>query len=202
MNMDAIDILMNEHRHIERVMDVLERAVAHGRDGGAVSPVLFERAAHFLLTSVDGSHDAKEDEVFQALSTRGLPPGAGVLAALSGQHALGREMAEELREVARAVTRDEKEPEALYALAERYVRLHRGHTEVEEGRFFPLVRRLLPVELMERVRAKFARIEAAHGSLAEAADALELAFPLPAAPLPRRVSGGRAHPPWGGRGAP
>jgi hemerythrin-like domain-containing protein len=201
MNMDAIDILMNEHRHIERVMDVLERALVHGRSGGEVSPVLFERAAHFLLTFVDGSHDAKEDEVFQALTARGLPPGAGVLAALSGQHALGRELAEELREVARAVTRGEKEAEELYTLADRYVRLHRGHTEVEEGRFFPLVRRLLPVDVMERVRAKFARIEAAHGPLAEAADALELAFPLQAPPL-RRVSGGRAHQPWGGRGAP
>ncbi|HEX8437828.1 hemerythrin domain-containing protein [Archangium sp.] len=195
--MDAIDILMKEHRSIARVMDVLERAVAHGRAGGVVSPVLFERAAYFLLTFVDGSHDAKEDEVFQAITSRGLPLGAGVLAALSGQHALGREMAGELREVVRAVVRGEQEPEEMYALAERYVRLHRGHTEVEEGRFFPMVRRLLPVDEMERVRARFARIEAAHGSLADAADALELAFCLPALPV-RRVWGGRPQP-WGGR---
>ncbi len=158
--------------------------------------MLFERAAHFLINFVDGSHDAKEDEVFQAITARGLPLGAGVLAALSGQHSLGREVAEELREVARAVARGESEPAELYTLSARYVRLHRGHTEAEEGRFFPMVRRLLPVDEMERVRAKFARIEAAHGSLADAADALELAFPLPAAPA-RRVSGGRAQP-WGG----
>ncbi|QRN94758.1 hemerythrin domain-containing protein [Archangium violaceum] len=195
--MDAIDILMNEHRHIERVLDVLERAVVHGRGGGDVSPVLFERAAHFLLTFVDGSHDAKEGEVFQAITSRGLPLGEGVMAALSGQHAMGRELAEELRETARAVTRGEKEPEDIYVLAERYVRLERGHTEAEEGRFFPIVRRLLPVDMMERVRAKFARIEAAHGPLADAADALELAFPLPATPV-RRMGGGRPQP-WGGR---
>jgi hemerythrin-like domain-containing protein len=195
--MDAIDILMNEHRAIERVMDVLERAVVHGRSGGDSSPVLFERTAHFLLTFVDGSHDAKEGEVFQAITTRGLPLGAGVLAGLSAQHALGREMAEELRELARAVARGEKEPEEMYTLAERYVRLHRGHTEAEEGRFFPMVRRLLPVDEMERVRAKFARIEASHGSLADAADALEMAFPVPAAPV-RRMGGVRAQP-WGGR---
>jgi hemerythrin-like domain-containing protein len=197
MNMDAIDILMNEHRHIERVLDVIERAVVHGRGGGGVSPVLFERVAHFLLTFVDGSHDAKEGEVFQAITSRGLPLGEGVLAALSGQHALGRELAEELRETARAVTRGEKEPEEVYALAERYVRLQRGHTEAEEGRFFPIVRRLLPVDVMERVRARFARIEAAHGPLADAAEALERAFPLPAIP-PRRLGGGRTQP-WGGR---
>lgn len=195
--MDAIDILTNEHRHIARVMDLLERAVEHGREGGDVSPVLFERAAHFLLTFVDGSHDAKEDEVFQAITSRGLPLGAGVLAGLAAQHEVGRELAGELREVARAVARDEKEPEELYALAERYVRLHRGHTEAEEARFFPMVRRLLPTDILERVRARFARIEAAHGSLAEAADALALAFPLPATAV-RRPGGPRSQP-WAGK---
>ncbi len=195
--MDALDILMNEHRHIERVLDLLERAVAHGRSGGTVSAVLFERAAHVLLTFVDGGHDAKEAEVFQAITSRGLPLGEGVLAALSGQHAMGRALAEELRETARAVTRGEREPEEVYGLAERYVRLQRGHTEAEEGRFFPIVRRLLPVDAMERVRAKFARIEAAHGPLADAADALELAFPLPA--LSMRWKGGGRPQPWGGR---
>ncbi|OJT20944.1 hypothetical protein BO221_29050 [Archangium sp. Cb G35] len=195
--MDAIDILMNEHRHIERVMDVLERAVEYGRGGGDVSPVLFERAAQFLVTFVDGSHDAKEDEVFQALSSRGLPPGAGVLAALSGQHALGRELAAELRAAVRAVTEGILLPEEMFAIAERYVRLHRGHTEAEEVRFFPMVRRLLPADVMERVRAKFARIEAAHGPLADAADALELAFPLPVAT--GRRPGNVRPPPWVGR---
>lgn len=197
MSMDAIDILVNEHRHIERVMDVLERAVEYGRGGGAVSPVLFERAAYFLLTFVDGSHDAKEGEVFQAITSRGLPPGEGVLAALSGQHALGRELAAELREAVRAVTAGQEESEEMYAIAERYVRLHRGHTEAEEVRFFPMVRRLLPVDVMERVRAKFARIEAAYGSLADAADALELAFPLPV-PTVRRTGSIRPQP-WVGR---
>lgn len=195
--MDAIDILVNEHRHIERVMDLLAWAVEHGRGGGEVSPMLFERAAHFLLTFVDGSHDAKEGEVFQAITSRGLPPGEGVLAALATQHEVGREIAGELREVARAVVRGEKEPEELYVLAERYVRLHRGHTEAEESRFFPMVRRLLPVDVMDRVRARFARIEAAHGSLEEAADALELAFPVPSSAV-RRAGNVRPQP-WVGR---
>ena len=195
--MDVIDILMNEHRHIERVMDMLERAVEYGRGGGDVSPALFERAAHFLLTFVDGSHDAKEGEVFQAITARGLPMGEGVLAGLSAQHAVGRELAAELRTAVRAVTEGVMAPEEMYAIAERYVRLHRGHTEAEELRFFPMVRRLLPVDERERVRAKFARIEASHGPLADAADALELAFPLP--PSTARRAGSVRPQPWVGR---
>ncbi len=196
--MDAIDILLNEHRHIERVMDVLERAVEYGRGGGEVSPVLFERAANFLLTFVDGSHDAKEDEVFQAISARGLSLGEGVMAALSGQHAVGRELAAELRAAVRAVSEGMMRPEELFAIAERYVRLHRGHTEAEEVRFFPMVRRLLSVDVMEQVRTRFARIEAAHGPLADAAEALELAFPLPL-PTVRRTGNVLRRQPWIGR---
>jgi hypothetical protein len=92
--MDVIDILVNEHRHIERVMDMLERAVEYGRGGG-------------------------------------------------------------------------------------------------------VVRRLLPVDERERVRAKFARIAASHGPQADAADALELAFPLP--PSTARRTGNVRPQPWVGR---
>jgi hemerythrin-like domain-containing protein len=191
--MDAIDLLMNEHRHIERVLDVLQWAIEFGRRGGPVPEVLFERAGHFLLTFVDGSHGAKEEELFQAITAQGLNMGEGMLAAMKAQHELGHELAESLRETARAVQRGEATPEEVYTAAERYVRLHRGHTEVEESKLFPVCRRLLAGEGLERVRARFARIEGAHGPLAEAAEAVELAFPLPG------VRGGSRPQPWAGR---
>ncbi len=189
--MDAIDILMNEHRHISRILDLLERAVARSREGEDISAVLFERIARFLLTFVEGSHAAKEDELFQAITAQGLPLSQGVLGALSTQHSLGREQAETLRQSAGAVLRSGAEPEEMYVCVEHYVRLLRVHTEVEETRLFPLVRRLLPVDVMERVRAKFARIEAAHGPLDDAVDALELAFPQPLTDARRQPRGGR-----------
>jgi hemerythrin-like domain-containing protein len=191
--MDAIDVLVNEHRSIGRVMDVLERAISHGRGGGHVPPLLFERAAQFLITFVDGSHDAKEGELFRAMTAQGLPMGEGVLAAMMAQHELGREQAQALLEAARAVQQGGVEAEEMYSAAERYVRLHRGHNEVEEGKLFPLARRLLQAEALERVRARFARIEGTHGSLAEAAEAVELAFPMPGGRGPPRAQ------PWGGR---
>jgi hemerythrin-like domain-containing protein len=187
--MDVIDVLMNEHRHIGRVLDLLDRAMEQAREGKDISPVLFERTAHFFLTFVDVSHAAKENELFRAITTQGLPLGQGVLAVLSGQHVLGREQAEALREAARSAQRPGVEPEEMYLCAHHYVHLLRAHTEVEEQRLFPLVRRLLPMDTMERVRAKFARIEAAHGPLVDAVDVLERAFPLPG---PRAQSrGGR-----------
>jgi hemerythrin-like domain-containing protein len=176
--MDAIDILTHEHRQIQRVLDVLEQALVQARAGAAVPASLFQRAAHFFLTYVDGNHQAKEGVLFQAMTEQRLPLGPAVLAQVSGEHNLGHEQAEELAAAANSVLSGGGDPEPMYAAAERYVRLHRGHTEAEEAQVFPLARRLLSPLVMERVRTKFARIEATHGGIVEAADAVELAFPL------------------------
>lgn len=176
--MNALDILTSEHRQIQRVLDVLEQAIAQGRARAPVPASLFQRAAHFLLTHVDGNHQAKEGVLFHAMTEQRLPLGQGMLAQVAGQHGLGREQAEELLAAANAVLNTHADPEPMYAAAERYVRLHRGHTVAEELQVFPLARRLLPPEVLERVRAKFARIEGSHGSMEAAADAVELAFPL------------------------
>ncbi len=176
--MDALDILTQEHHHIHRVLDLLEGAVLQGRLGEHVPAALFQRAARFFITCVDGNHQAKEDVLFEAMTEQRLPLGSVVLSQVSGAHHLGQEQAEELSAAATAVLRDGADPEAMYAAAERYLRLHRGHTEAEEAQVFPLARRLLPRMVLERMRTKFAKIEAARGGLAEAADALELAFPV------------------------
>ncbi|XXF79917.1 hemerythrin domain-containing protein [Myxococcaceae bacterium GXIMD 01537] len=186
--MDALDILQHEHRQIERVLEVLERALAHGRAGGDVPASLFLRAAHFFLTFVEGNHQAKEGVLFQSMTEQRLPLGPRVLAQVSGEHGLGHEQAQELAEAATAVARERADPEPMFAAAERYVRLHRSHTLAEETQVFPLARRLLAPGVLERVRTRFARIEAAHGAIEEAADAVEVAFPL-------AWSGARAHHP-------
>lgn len=189
--MDALDILVYEHRQIQRVLDVLEQAIAQGRARAPVPASLFQRAAHFFLTHVDGNHQAKEGVLFHAMVEQRLPLGPGVLSHVAGQHGLGREQAEELLAAATAVLSAHADPEPMYAAAERYVRLHRSHTVAEEIQVFPLARRLLPLEVLERVRARFARIEGSHGSLEEAADAVELAFPLARGALRTAWSVGR-----------
>ncbi len=176
--MDAIDLLIHEHHHIQRVVDVLEGAIIQGRLGARVPASLFLRAAHFFVTYVDGNHQAKEGVLFQAMAEQRLPLGPAVLAQVSGAHHLGKEQAEELAAAAKAVQREGADPELMYDAAERYIRVHHGHTEAEESQVFPLARRLLSPAVLERVRAKFARIEAAHGGMEEAADAVELVFPL------------------------
>ncbi|MFP2930052.1 hemerythrin domain-containing protein [Pyxidicoccus sp. 3LG] len=174
--MDALDVLTQDHRHIQAVLDLLARAVARGRTGEFVSASLFLRTANFLLTYVDGGHHAKEMVLFQTMLAHRLPLSAGQLAQVSGQHGTGNEHAVALQRAAEASLRGGADPEPMLRAAEDYLRLHRSHTEAEETQVFPLARRLLPQRVLERVRTRFARIEASHGPLADAAEALERAF--------------------------
>ena len=74
--MQCIDILMREHRNIERVVTALERVAAHLARGGSVRPAFFIEAAGFLADYADGVHHAKEEGVlFGAIVRSGMPAG-------------------------------------------------------------------------------------------------------------------------------
>jgi hemerythrin-like domain-containing protein len=182
--MDALDVLKQEHRQVQHVLDVLSRTVARGRQGEFVSASLFLRAANFFLTYVDGSHHAKEKVLFQTMQLHRLPLASALLAQVSSEHGTGSEQARALQRAAEATLREGADPEPMLAAAEDYLDLQRHHTDVEEHQVFPLARRLLPATALERMRTRFARIEASHGPLSEAAEALERAFtPVALRPL-------------------
>ena len=187
--MDALDLLTQEHRQIQHVLDLVAGAVERGRQGEFVSASLLLRAANFFLTYVDGSHHAKEMVLFQTMLIHRLPLAPGLLSQVSGEHGTGTEQALAMRDAAEAALRGGGAPEPMLDAAEAYLQLHRSHTSVEETHVFPLARRLLPAAVLERMRTRFARIEASHGPLNEAVEALERAF-APVRPLARMLAMG------------
>jgi hemerythrin-like domain-containing protein len=174
--MDALDVLNQEHRQIQHVLDVLTHAVERGRRGEFVSASLFLRAANFFRTYVDGSHHAKEMVLFQTMLVLRLPLSPGLLSQVTGEHGAGSEQALALQRVAEVTLREGVDPAAMLDAADAYLQLQRGHTTAEETQVFPLARRLLPAAVLERMRTRFARIEASHGPMSEAVEALERAF--------------------------
>jgi hemerythrin-like domain-containing protein len=179
--MDALDVLNQEHRQIQHVLDVLTHAVERGRRGEFVSASLFLRAANFFRTYVDGSHHAKEMVLFQTMLVHRLPLSTGLLSQVTGEHGAGSEQALALQRAAEVTLREGVDPAAMLDAADVYLQLQRGHTNAEETQVFPLARRLLPAAVLERMRTRFARIEASHGPMSEAVEALERAF-APARP--------------------
>ncbi|MFP2904931.1 hemerythrin domain-containing protein, partial [Pyxidicoccus sp. 3LFB2] len=119
--MDALDVLKQEHRQIQHVLDVLARAVKRGREGEFVSASLVLRAANFFLTYVDGSHHAKEMVLFQTMLVHRLPLATGLLSQVSGEHGTGSEQALALQRAAEGTLREGAAPEPMLDAAEAYL---------------------------------------------------------------------------------
>ena len=99
--MQATDILMSEHRVIERVIASLETAAARLEQGENVRPGFFLDAASFVTGFADGCHHKKEEGVlFPTLVANGLPQRSGPIAVMLTEHEQGRAYIRGLREAA------------------------------------------------------------------------------------------------------
>jgi len=59
--MKPTDMLKAEHRAIERMLTVMEHAVANAEQGNNVKPEVFDDALKFIQTFADGCHHRKEE---------------------------------------------------------------------------------------------------------------------------------------------
>lgn len=179
--MNAIELLRHEHRQMERLLDRMAEVAREGRMAGpsadaAAAAVFFTRAAEFIQLFIEGAHHAKENALHKEMTAHGLPVRSGVLKQLADEHILGREHSRALQKLAGRVLEGSPEFEALLDDAEGYIRLHRAHTQMEDSHLLPLAQRIIGADGLERLRSRFAEIEARYGPLSRAADAVEVIF--------------------------
>lgn len=165
--MKAIDILMQEHRLIERVLDALEAAAGHVAQQHAVRPGFFLDAADFIAGFADGCHHHKEEDVlFGAL---GGPEIEGAVELMLDEHRQARLLTKGMREAARRLeSGDDSARGPLVMHARQYVALLRDHIEKEDEMLFPMADELLSPEaqdLLLRGIEQIEREEAAAGTL-------------------------------------
>ena len=160
--MQAIDILMDEHRTIERVLDALERAAARLERDGAVRPGFFLDAVTFVAGFADGCHHHKEEGVlFPAMIESGMPPNGGPIAVMLQEHEEGRQYARAIRDAAsRLDGGDAAARRPLVAAVRGYVALLRDHIVKEDDVLFPMAGQLLPPARRQRLAADFERVDA------------------------------------------
>jgi len=91
--MRATEILMEEHRVIERVLDCLERMAELGQEDGHVEAPPARDVVDFLRAFADRRHHGKEEErLFPILETRGFSPDSGPTGVMRMEHVKGREL--------------------------------------------------------------------------------------------------------------
>jgi hemerythrin-like domain-containing protein len=197
----AIDVLMTEHRLIERVLGSLESFGAAVEGGLPVERSIVSDYAGFFRGYADRYHHGKEEDIlFKRMIDRGFPTETGPLAVMLHEHEQGRARVAVLRQVGQgegAVTPAEKQ--VLLTSAHEFIPLLRQHILKEDRILYPMAAQLLTgpeFDAMETAFENFERRVAGDGTadrLRALAERLESTF----APDPERMRAATAMSPCG-----
>ncbi len=157
--MKPTEVLKEEHRVIERVLAVLERAASRLEQGEDVPVDLFPKAVEFIRGFADHCHHGKEEGfLFPLLERQGIPREGGPVGVMLFEHEEGRRWVRLMEEAGIRYRRGEAEARRdLIQAARGYSELLRGHIEKEDHVLFRMADRVLTekdqTELLERFEA-------------------------------------------------
>jgi hemerythrin-like domain-containing protein len=159
--MEATQILMDEHRVIERVLNTMEKAIEAVNTGKTVKPVFFLAAADFIKGFADGCHHAKEEKVlFEAMVQAGVPKAGGPVGMMLMEHEQGRAFVRAMRAgVEKWQSGDDAGRKEVLKAATGYIDLLRAHIYKEDNILFPLANDAIPPDAQEQVAVDFKRVE-------------------------------------------
>lgn len=159
--MEATEILMSEHRVIERVIQALESAANHLDEGLEVRPGFFLDAADFIQNFADGCHHMKEEGVlFKTMQENGVPSEGGPIGVMLYEHEQGRSFTRAMREAAQRLAEgDTTAKQAIIENALGYATLLRQHIMKEDRILFPMAGRVLALDRQTSVLERFEQVE-------------------------------------------
>lgn len=159
--MKAIDVLMDEHRVIERVLDSLESEAGRLSRGENVRPGFFLDAADFAAGFADGCHHRKEEGVlFPTMTQHGVPANGGAIEMMLDEHEAGRAYVRRLRAAAKQLEAgDQGATTAVIAAARGYAALLRDHIAKEDELLFPMAAEMIPEGAQDEVLTRFEHVE-------------------------------------------
>jgi hemerythrin-like domain-containing protein len=146
--MRAVELLLEDHGEIERMLRILAGAVARLRSGEPVDGAVFQQVAKIMLEFADRYHHVREEEhVFPVLEQYALLTMAGRLDCMPGEHEIGRGLTTKLRDAADRYAGGDATaiPEILDA-AGGYLQLLGHHMGIEEGVLFELADKVVSDE--------------------------------------------------------
>ena len=161
--MKAMEVLMDEHRVIERVLNVLETGADLLESGAMVKPELLLSATEFMRGYADGYHHAKEEGILfthleqQGFTTQGCPLGV-----MLAEHECGRQYTRALISAAQDIQKGNMGGVKRAIQSSRsYVALLRQHIFKEDTILFPMSVDVIPAEKHEAVLQEFDQIDQA-----------------------------------------
>lgn len=169
------DVLMEEHRVIERVLAALERML----DSGAMDVGFVRQCLDFFRNFADGCHHAKEENaLFPALERAGIPRLGGPVGVMLHEHTEGRQLLGIIADHLPAADVDKRAAYQVRAAARSYIGLLREHIAKEDNVLFVMADRVLAPDTQRAVLESFEELESAEGKAGEHERFLRLAEEL------------------------
>jgi len=156
----ATEILMEEHRVIERVLTALERAATRLSNGQEVYLRFFTGTTVFIKNFADGCHHQKEEGIlFPAMIENGLSKDAGPIAVMLAEHEEGRRLTQKMRQALERLQTTDASRSELVQNALSYVKLLRQHIYKEDNILFPMADKVIPVDQQQQILDAFMLVE-------------------------------------------
>jgi hemerythrin-like domain-containing protein len=182
--MDSIDILMSEHRLIEKVLDALENYITKMQFGVPVNGDDLRQFVTFVREFADHCHHGKEEDIlFEAMVKNGFPREQGPIAVMLSEHTEGRRLVGVLNGVAahpEPWSREDRRMISEAALG--YIQLLRRHIKKEDNILYPAARAKLSPDIQKGIEEQFEQFEreeigaGEHEKLYTLADSLALKY--------------------------
>jgi hemerythrin-like domain-containing protein len=159
--MQPTETLKHEHRVIERVLAVLERASDKLARNEAVDVAVFTQAVDFIRNFADRCHHAKEeDNLFRRMGERGFPYHDGPIAVMLAEHDQGRQYVRGLAEAAERYGRgDAAATREIIANARGFSQLLAQHIQKEDTILYVMADNVLSPADQRDLAERFERLE-------------------------------------------
>lgn len=156
LNIRSIDLLMYDHRIIERGLDLLQTAVSKLEKKKKVSTEVFEKLIRFFREFADESrHGEEENHLFTSLEIRGIPREGGPIGVMLYEHDLGRRLLRDIEESLHKINKDPEANKDLIVTSLKYIELLRQHIFKEDSILFKMAEEILDDDVDKRLVKAF-----------------------------------------------
>lgn len=161
--MKPTEILMQEHRVIERVLATMQKALQHADSDAQLQLAFFLDAVEFIQGYADAYHHAKEEGVlFKEMEAQGFPVEGGPIAVMLSEHEQARAYTGTMQSAAARWEAGEASAQTeVTRSAQAYVSLLSDHIYKEDNILYPMADQLLSPEDQERMAETFREMEQA-----------------------------------------
>ncbi|NLY02267.1 MAG: hemerythrin [Rhodopirellula sp.] len=160
--MQPTDILMNEHRIIEQVLNCLEKVLEQCETGSSLDTRSASQAIEFFRGFADHCHHGKEEALlFPVMEANGFAGGCSPVVVMLREHELGRLYIQGMDAAIEPAAAGDSEALKWFVQHGRsYLNLLREHIRKEDTCLFPAANHRLKEKDQEQLLAAFEKVEA------------------------------------------